>query len=98
MGSLCESGVPPPPPPQVGDTTTRDKGPDDLAELLQSAAPKGTTVKILPRLERSPPPSLNPASLSSLDGEKKLLQRHSDQQLDSITMKVSNLLSMKASG
>lgn len=62
-----------------------------------------TKVKVLPRMDRSPPPpsSLSLLSLgSSLEAsEKKLLRRQSEKQmLDSITLKVSNLLSMKASG
>ena len=62
-----------------------------------------TKVKVLPRIERSPPPpsSLSLQSLgSSLElTEKKLNRRQSEKQLlDSITLKVSNLLSMKASG
>ena len=69
----------------------------------ETASGTSTKVKVLPRMERSPPP---PASLSlhslgsSLElTEKKLNRRQSEKQLlDSITLKVSNLLSMKASG
>lgn len=80
----------------------RGKSLDEFGELLQQEASKGTTIKIVPRLERSPPPSLmHTSSLQgSLDhGEKKLIRRQSEQQIvDAITVKVSNLLTMRASG
>jgi hypothetical protein len=89
----------------VGDTSVRGMSPDNFQELLEKETGSGTStkVKVLPRMERSPPPpsSLSLLSLgSSLEiTEKKLLRRQSEKQmLDSITLKVSNLLSMKASG
>ena len=92
-------------PAQVGNTYVRDKGPDDFAELLHREATRGTTIKIVPRVERTPPPSSSSAFLTVIPsmhlegGERRLVRRQSEQQLlDSITMKVSNLLTMKASG
>jgi len=41
---------------QIGDTPVKGKNLDEFGELLQQEAPKGTTIKIVPRLERSPPP------------------------------------------
>lgn len=78
----------------IGDTSVRGKTPEEFGELLQTEAVKGTTVRIVPRL--SPPPSAS----SSLElPEKKLVRRTSEQQLlDSITMKVANLLSMRTCG
>ena len=83
---------------QVGDTPVRDKGPDDFAELLQNEAVKGTSVRIIPRV--SPPPSFSSISYGSMDSTsgRSLIRKQSDHQLDSITLKVSNLLSMKGSG
>ena len=87
---------------QIGDTPVRDKSGDEFAELLQREAPLGTTIKIVPRV--SPPPSSHSIASSlgycSLDaGERRsLVRRQSDREMvDSITMKVSNLLSMKSS-
>ena len=88
---------------QIGDTAVRDKGPDDFADLLQDAV-NGTSVRIVPRV--SPPPtvssinsSLGYWSLDSAASGRNLALKQSEQQLmDAITMKVSNLLSMKGSG
>ncbi len=87
---------------QIGDTSVKDKGPDDFALLLQTEACEGTSIRIIPRL--SPPPSTN-ASLSlgysSLEMSERpsICSRPSEQQLaSSVTMKVSNLLSMKPPG
>ena len=100
-------------PAQVGNTYVRDKGPDDFAELLHREATRGTTIKIVPQLERTPPPSTFLSVIPAIYGRKKnamygryleegerwLVRRRSEQQLlDSITMKVSNLLTMRASG
>ena len=80
----------------IGDTPVRGKTPDDFADLLETEAVRGTTVRVAPRL--SPPPSSSSAA-SSLDyPERKLVRRQSEQLLDSITVKVSNLLSMRTCG
>ena len=86
---------------QIGDTSVKDKGPDDFALLLQKEACEGTSIRIVPRL--SPPPSITSLSLGygSLDGSDRsgLSRRPSEQQLmSSLTMKVSNLLSMRPPG
>lgn len=88
---------------QIGDTAIAGKGPDDFHVLLQTEAPRGTTVKVIPRL--SPPPSVTSVTSSAGYGSlepadrRPLMRRQSDQQLmGSLTMKVSNLLSMRASG
>lgn len=82
---------------QIGDTPVRDKGPDDFAGLLQKAV-NGTTIRIVPRV--SPPPSTTSINSSlgygSLDAPR--LKQTDQQVIDSITMKVSNLLSMKGTG
>jgi len=89
---------------QIGDTPVKDKGPDDFAYLLQQESVIGdsTSIRIIPQL--SPTPSAA-SSLSlgygSLDlAEKAVLsRRQSEQQLmSSITMRVSNLLSMRGPG
>ena len=80
----------------IGDTLVRGKTPDDFAELLQTEAVRGTTVRVAPRL--APPPS-SFSTASSLDHpECKLVRRQNEQLLDSITVKVSNLLSMRTCG
>lgn len=87
---------------QIGDTPVRDKGPDDFAELLQDAV-NGTSVRIVPRV--SPPPStssinssLGYGSLDTSSGRNLVLKQNEQQAMDAITMKVSNLLSMKMKG
>lgn len=87
---------------QIGDTYVRDKGPEDFADILQKEAVKGTSVRILPRV--SPPPSasinssLGYSSLDTSSGRSLVRKASDNQMMDSITMKVSNLLSMKGSG
>lgn len=81
----------------------RDKGPEEFSELLQREAVLGTSVRILPRVSPPPSSSLNSSlGYSSLDtsaGGRSLVRKPSDNQMmDSITMKVSNLLSMKGTG
>lgn len=89
------------PPVQIGDTYVRDKGPEEFSELLQEAI-KGTSVRVLPRV--SPPPSssinssLGYSSLDASSGRSLVRKASENQVMDSITMKVSNLLSMKGSG
>lgn len=88
---------------QIGDTLVRDKGPEEFSELLQREAVLGTSVRILPRVSPPPSSSLNSSlGYSSLDtsaGGRSLVRKPSDNQMmDSITMKVSNLLSMKGTG
>ena len=90
---------------QVGDHLVRDKGPDDFGELWRHEAAHGTTVKILPQLS----PSSSGAGMhsiassigySSLDvtDRKQLIRRQSDRDVtSSLTTKVSNLMTMKAS-
>jgi len=80
----------------------RDKGPEDFAELLHDAV-NGTTVRIVPRV--SPPPtsgsinsSIGYGSLDTVSTRNVGLKQTDQQVIDSITMKVSNLLSMKGSG
>ncbi len=84
---------------QIGDTSVKDKGPDDFALLLQKEACEGTAIRIVPRL--SPPPTTNTNSLSlgysSLDMSEKSVPS-CRQSESAVTMKVSNLLSMKPPG
>ena len=90
---------------QVGDQLVRDKGPEDFAELLRTEASHGTTVKILPQLSSSSTGTsvhsiASSIGYSSLDvaERKQLVRRQSDRELaSSLTTKVTNLLTMKAS-
>lgn len=74
---------------QIGSTPVQDKGLDEFGELLQREATKGTTLKIIPNVERTPPPSTS-AYLSVRPSMQQLVDRQ--------TMLVSNLLTMRATG
>ena len=84
----------------------RDKGPEEFAEILRNEASHGTTVKILPQLSSSSSGSTSIHSIASSIGyssldvaeRKQLVRRQSDRELaSSLTTKVTNLLTMKAS-
>ena len=67
----------------VGDTSVRGMSPDSFQELLEKETCSATSikVKVLPRVERSPPLPTS-LSLSSLDvSEMKLSRRQSEKQI-----------------
>ena len=90
---------------QIGDHLVRDKGPKEFADLLSTEASHGTTIKILPHLSSSSSGSTSVPGIASSIGysplhvakRKQLVRRQSDMELTSLTNKVTNLLTMKAS-
>lgn len=84
---------------QIGSTPVQDKGLDEFEELLQREAPKGTTFKIIPCVEHTPPPSSSAylsVTPSMSGGKRQLVQRPSE--LQTLEVKVAKLLTMRATG